>query len=138
MKIINSNIFQVIYYYYYLLQYKINGGLADFMAYRMIAALLLFPFISGILEVIFALIYKYWIGLILAFLILLYLEYFFSKNVYDTGLFKKIIRKKPKILNSHFLSILFVVFFTAFSFFVFFGGIYLSKKIERMGICLIK
>jgi len=88
--------------------------------------------------VVFTLIYKYWIGIVLAFLIFLYMEYFLSKNVYDTGLVKKIIKKKPKILNSHFLSILFVILFTAFCFFalVVFGN--LAKEIEKMGICLIK
>ena len=138
MKIINSKIFQVIYYYYYLLQYKINGGLADFMALGMIS-FFLFPLISGLLIVIFTLIYKYWIGLILAFFIYLYIDHYLFKTVYDTGLIKKIIRKKPKILNNHFLSILFVIAFTVCCFFLsIWGGIILSKKIEEMGICLIK
>jgi len=137
MKIINSNIFQVIYYYYYLLQHKINGNIADHKALGMLL-LFLTPLILGISLIIGVLIYNYWIGLILSILVFLYLEYFLFKKVYDTGLAKKIIRKKPKILNSHILSILFVIVFTIGCFLILWGGIGLSRKIEEMGICLIK
>jgi len=138
MKIINSNIFRVIFYYYYLFQKKIvRGGPPEIVALRMISAFLVLS-ISGILMIISTLIYRYWGGLILVLFIYLYVDHILFKTVYDTGLFKKIIRKKPKILNSHILSILFVILFTVSSFLVMLGGGYLSKIIENLGIQLIK
>ena len=131
MKIINSKIFQVIYYYYYLLLCD------DFKALGMIVWFF-WILISGVLMVIGALIYSYWIGLILAFLIYLYVDHVIYKSVYYTGLYKKIIKKKPKILNSHFLSILFSILYIAFCVLIPIACARLSLKINDMGISLIK
>jgi len=137
MKIINTKIFQVIYYYYYLLQQKINGGVADVVALRMIPwffGLLIY----GILAFVSALIYRYWIGIVLSIFLFFYMDSILFKTVYDTGLAKKILKKKPKILNSHFLSILFVILFTVFCFAAFFVFAIFTKEIDKMGIHLIK
>jgi len=138
MKIIHSNIFQVIYYHYYLLQYKINGEIADFKTLNMIELIIILPFLLGIFSIIGSLIYRDWIGFILAFFLFLYFGYYLDKNVYKTGLYKKIIKKKPKILNSHFLSILFVILFTVFCWFALFVLGNISKEIDKMDIHLIK
>jgi len=131
MKIINSKFFQVIYYYYSLLlneSYKTLG---------LIGGIFIIP-LMGILGLIFTFVYRFWIGFILAGFIYLYLGYYLDKNVYDTGLYKKIIKKKPKILNSRFLSILVVISFTALCFLILYICIKLIWKIDDMGICLIK
>ena len=138
MKIINSKLFQVIYYYYYLLQHKINGEVAGFMALGMIGGIIIWPFILGIFSIISALLYNDWVGYILAFLLIFYIGYYLDKNVYKTGLYKKIIKKKPKILNSNILSILFVILVTAFCWYSLFALGNISKEINKMGIHLIK
>jgi len=138
MKIINSKIFQVIYYYYYLLQHKINGGIADFKTLHMIELIIILPLLLGILLLLGVLIYSLWLGTVLTFLLFLYIGYYLNKYVYKSGLFNKIIQKKPKILNSHFLSILFVIIFTVFCWYALFALGNISKEIDKMGIHLIK
>jgi hypothetical protein len=56
----------------------------------------------------------------------------------ETGLTHKIIKKKPKIGNSNFLSIVFTILFTILSLAIFYTGFELAEKIEDSGIQLIK
>jgi hypothetical protein len=137
MKIINSNIFQVLYYHYYLFQKWINGGIADFMALNMLTMFTSFIIIS-VLVLIFSFISKYWIGFILGVGIALYLSHYLDKVMLDEGFAKKIIKKKPKIGNSNFLSIVFTILFTVLTFLALAVGGSLAGKINDGGIHLIK
>jgi|GEM_PF-6175973 len=50
----------------------------------------------------------------------------------------KIVKEKPKIMNSNILSVIFVILFTVFCFFALVVFENLAKEIEKMGIHLIK
>jgi hypothetical protein len=136
MKIINSNVFQVIYYYYYLFQRWINGVVAEHLAIGMLIYFLSFM-MWGILLLISAFIYNIWIAFILcaAFSIYIYTKLI---NMDRTGLTQKIIKKKPKIMNSHILSIIFVILFTVLSFLTLVVGGYWASEINDSGMQLIK
>jgi len=131
MKVINFNIFQVIYYHYYLFIGE------SFRTIGLLSGILMIP-LMGIGGLIFTLVYRFWIGFILAGLISYYIYYFLIKKLDKTGLAKKIIKKKPKILNSRFLSILVVISYTVLCFLILYICIKLMWKIDDMGICLIK
>jgi magnesium-transporting ATPase (P-type) len=137
MKIINFKWFQVIFYYYYLFQGK-DSKFAENLTIRMLA-MFLSLIVCGILSVFSTLIYRGWVGiLILGIPINIYIYLcILVRKMEDTGLTTKITKRKPKIMNSHILSIIFVILFTVFCILVLWGGIELSWIIDDLDIHLI-